>query len=245
MKPGETELHAYVDGALDAQTRLEVEAYLAQNPADAERVAAYAAQREALHGRYDAVLVEPLPETMRVAPRRRARFGLAALWLAVGIAIGWFAAQVVPPSAPARAASLPRQAAIAHAVYAPEVRHPVEVGADQQEHLVRWLSKRVGAELKAPLLMREGYDLVGGRLLPGDQGAVAQFMYQDAKGRRLTLYVSRKVKDEEATAFRYSKEADVSVFYWVEGSLAYALSGAMPREDLLAVANSVYRQLNP
>jgi anti-sigma factor RsiW len=121
----------------------------------------------------------------------------------------------------------------------------VEVGADQQDHLVRWLSKRLGTDLKAPMLAREGYDLVGGRLLPGAQGAVAQFMYQDSKGGRLTLYVSRVEKDEGDTAFRYSREDDVSVFYWIDGTVAYALSGAMPREELLAVANAVYRQLNP
>jgi anti-sigma factor RsiW len=246
VKAGETELHAYVDGALDAETRRAVEERLAAYPEDAARVADYLAQREALHARYDAVLDEPVPETLRMAaaPRSRPRYALAASWMAVGIALGWLAAQALAP-APARTASLPRQAAIAHAVYLPEVRHPVEVGADQQDHLVRWLSKRLGTDLKAPALAREGYELVGGRLLPGEQGAVAQFMYQDGKGRRLTLYVSRVREDRGDTAFRYSREDGVSVFYWIDGTVAYALSGAMPREDLLAVANVVYKQLNP
>jgi anti-sigma factor RsiW len=248
VKAGDAELHAYVDGALDAETRRAVEAHLAQHPGDQARVDAYLAQRRALHERYDAVLDEPIPETLKfaaAAARTRPRYGLAAGWLLAGIAVGWFAAHAL--SVPqASVASLPRQAAIAHAVYTPEVRHPVEVGADQQEHLVRWLSKRLGTNLKAPLLTREGYELVGGRLLPGGQGGpVAQFMYQDAKGRRLTLYVSRVVRDEGDTAFRYSREDDVSVFYWIDGTVAYALSGAMSREDLLAVANVVYKQLNP
>jgi hypothetical protein len=105
-----------------------------------------------------------------------------------------------------------------HAVYSPEVRHPVEVGAAEQEHLVNWLSKRLGAKLRAPLLTREGYELVGGRLLPGDSGAVAQFMYQDAKGKRLTLYVSRLAAENRDTAFRFSQEDKVAVFYWTRGS---------------------------
>ena len=49
-----------------------------------------------------------------------------------------------------------RQAAVAHAVYAPEVRHPVEVSAAQQEHLVQWLSKRLGRPLKIPDLVGTG-----------------------------------------------------------------------------------------
>jgi anti-sigma factor RsiW len=125
------------------------------------------------------------------------------------------------------------------------VRHPVEVGAAEQEHLVNWLSKRLGAKLRAPLLTKEGYELVGGRLLPGDTGAVAQFMYQDAKGKRLTLYVSRLAAESRDTAFRFSQEDKVAVFYWIDGRLGYALSGELPKAELLEVATSVYRQLNP
>jgi anti-sigma factor RsiW len=124
------------------------------------------------------------------------------------------------------------------------VRHPVEVGADQQEHLVNWLSKRLGQQLKAPTLAKEGFDLVGGRLLPGESGPVAQFMYQDARGQRLTLYVSRSNANRD-TAFRFSQEDRVSVFYWVDGKLGYALSSELPKERLLAVATTVYQQLNP
>ena len=40
-------------------------------------------------------------------------------------------------------ATLPQRAALAQAVYEPEVLHPVEVGAEQEAHLVKWLSKRL------------------------------------------------------------------------------------------------------
>ena len=72
-----------------------------------------------------------------------------------------------------------RQAAGVHAVYQPEQRHPVEVGAARQDHLVQWLSKRLGRPLKVPVLSTQGFELVGGRLLPGDASARAQFMYQN------------------------------------------------------------------
>ena len=130
-------------------------------------------------------------------------------------------------------------------MYAPEVRHPVEVGANDEEHLVRWLSKRVGTNLKAPQLSAVGYDLVGGRLLSGPQGPVAQFMYQDGRGQRLTLYVSRQKGEPRDTAFRFSQEDRVSVFYWVDGNFGYALSGEIGKQQLLKVADVVYKQLNP
>jgi anti-sigma factor RsiW len=246
MKPSDNELHAYVDDHLDAESRRVVEAHLAQAPEDAARVAAYREQNAALHAAFDPVLDEPVPDRLRhISARRRAGpIAVAAGWLALGAVIGWFANALLTDR-PHALMSFSRQAALAHAVYSPEVRHPVEVGAAEQEHLVNWLSKRVGAKLRAPVLVAEGYELVGGRLLPGESGAVAQFMYQDGKGKRLTLYVSRLAGKQRDTAFRFSQEDKVSVFYWIDGTLGYALSGELPKADLLNVATTVYKQLNP
>ena len=246
MKLSENELHAYVDGELDGESRRAAEAQLAQAPEDAARVAAYQEQNAALRALYDPVLDEPVPARLRHPYVRQSavRVAIVAAWLATGALLGWFAHAVLTES-PHALGSFSRQAAIAHAVYSPEVRHPVEVGAAEQEHLVNWLSKRLGTKLKAPVLTAEGYELVGGRLLPGDQGAVAQFMYQDSKGKRLTLYVSRLAGKQRDTAFRFSQEEKVSVFYWIDGALGYALSGELPKQELLGIATVVYKQLNP
>jgi anti-sigma factor RsiW len=247
MKPSDYELHGYVDDCLDAEGRRVVEAHLAQTPEDAARVAAYREQNAALHAAFDPVLDEPLPDRLlpvRTARRAGASAAIALAWFALGAVLGWFA-NVLLTERPHALTSFSRQAALAHAVYSPEVRHPVEVGAAEQEHLVNWLSKRVGAKLRAPVLTAEGYELVGGRLLPGESGAVAQFMYQDGKGKRLTLYVSRVTGKPADTAFRFSQEDKVSVFYWIDGPLGYALSGELPKGDLLAIANAVYKQINP
>jgi anti-sigma factor RsiW len=248
MKLSDNELHAYVDDLLDAESRRAVEAHLAQAPEDAARVAAYREHNAALHAAFDPVLDEPVPDRMRHVGASRgarpARVAVAAGWLALGVAIGWFANAFLTDR-PHALVSFSRQAALAHAVYSPEVRHPVEVGAAEQEHLVNWLSKRVGVKLRAPVLTAEGYELVGGRLLPGESGAVAQFMYQDGKGKRLTLYVSRLAGKQRDTAFRFSQEDKVSVFYWIDGALGYALSGELPKADLLNVATAVYKQINP
>jgi len=139
-----------------------------------------------------------------------------------------------------------RRAVVAHATYAPEVRHPVEVGADQEAHLVAWLSKRLGAPVRAPKLESVGYNLVGGRLLPGDGSPTAQFMYQCQYGTRVTLYLRTDAASNRETAFRYAREGNVRVFYWVDRKLGYALSSSdISKEDLNKVANAVYQQLNP
>jgi anti-sigma factor RsiW len=99
-------------------------------------------------------------------------------------------------------------------------------------------------DLKVPMLAKEGFELLGGRLLPGNEGQpVAQFMYQDQTGKRLTLYVTPPHKGDKVTAFRFAQEGPVSVFYWIDDECGYALSGELDRPALAKVATAVYRQL--
>ncbi len=244
----ETELQAYVDGQLPATRAAEVAQYLALHEDDAQRIAAYRRQNEVMKEIFDPVLTEPVPVDLLPRIRRTGgtlqRYAMVAMLMAVSGVAGW---QLHAYVAAERAQSfyLARVAAVAHAVYSPEVRHPVEVGADQEEHLVRWLSKRLGTTLKIPHLAAVGYSLVGGRLLSSERGPAAQFMYQDAKGQRLTLYVRVSSEGREQTAFRFAQENSVRVFYWLDGRIGYALSGETDRGELLRVAEAVYRQLNP
>jgi anti-sigma factor RsiW len=97
-------------------------------------------------------------------------------------------------------------------------------------------------------LVAAGYRLLGGRLLPpaGEVGAapVALFMYENAQGKRLSLLVRREATATD-TAFRFAQQGATNVFYWVDGPLGYALAGDVGRDELSAVAQGVYRQLNP
>ena len=250
----EADLQAYADERLADARRAEVEAWLATRPEDAERIAGYRAQRDMLHALYDPVLDEPVPERLRAAMRgggRSRAIARVAGWVALGAALGVLAGwQLRALQAPVRVAqgegmSMARRAAVAHVTYSPEIRHPVEVGADQEAHLVAWLSKRLGTPLNVPHLGTLGYSLVGGRLLPGERGPVAQFMYQDARGARLTLYVRTNADENRETYFRFAQERGVGVFYWLDRKLGYALSGEIDKSELLRVATAVYRQLNP
>ncbi len=252
----EADLQAYADGRLAPERRAAVEAWLAARPEDAERITAYERLRAELRAQYEPVLGEPLPDRLKRAARPAHRWtrvaaaaGWAALGAAIGVAGGWqLHAEWRAPAAVSAdvGAAMARRAAVAHATYSPEVRHPVEVGVDQEAHLVAWLSKRLGAPLRPPQLEAVGYSLLGGRLLPGDNGPVAHFMYQSSRGTRVTLYVRTEMAGNRETAFRYSREGNVGVFYWVDRKLGYALSsGDMSKDDLLSIANAVYQQLNP
>jgi len=246
----EQDLHAWLDGELAPEQREEVERYLASHPEEAARVEAYRRNAQALHAHFDPVIDEPVPARLvRVQGTSRPRvlrYAAVVAWLAIGGAAGWHLHAL--KAAGAARSEIPgwaHRAAVAHVVYSPEVRHPVEVPADQEPHLTTWLSKRLGTPLRVPKLEGVGYQLVGGRLLPGEQGPAAHFMYQDAQGQRLTLYVRVNRDQGRETAFRFAQEGNVRVFYWIDRGLGYALSGEVGKDDLLRVATAVYQHLNP
>jgi len=257
----EAELQAYVDTALTEARCAEVEEYLAAHPEESERVRAYQTQKQALKALFKPVLDEPLPERLQtlsspppaaVDTQKRpflARWSLqriaAGLLVAlVGGVAGWLGhAQYQAADRQVQLVPLPRQAAVAHVVFSPDVRRPVEVSADQEDQLVAWLSKRLGTPVRPPKLAAIGYELIGGRLLPGNSGPVAQFMYHDASGQRLTLYVTTENAANRDTGFRFAKEGPVNVFYWIDGKFGYALSAGIDKSELARVATAVYDQL--
>ncbi len=243
----EDRLHAYVDAQSTDAERREVEELLARDASSAARVRAYEEQNRALHDLFDPVLDEP--HALKVPTNdavRWQRWGGLAATLVLGVALGfiargWFSTM---PSRP----PIAREVALAHAAYVPEVRHPVEVAASEEQHLVSWLSKRLATPIRAPSLVTAGYQLLGGRLLPpthsSDPAPMALLMYENAQGRRLSLLVKRESTNAE-TAFRYSEDGPSRVFYWIDGPLGYALAGDLPKEELQTIARLVYRQLNP
>jgi len=211
-----------------------------------EEARMHAEQTAMLKRAFDSVMSEPIPARMYLRRPAWLDYARAAMLVGLGVAIG-LAIPILrdtPANPVVAAAPLPARAARAHLVYSPEVRHPVEVEAKEHDHLVKWLSKRLNMQLKVPVLATEGFELLGGRLLPGPEGPVAQFMYQDATGKRLTLYVTKPSKNDNTTAFRFAQEGAVSVFYWIDRECGYALSGEIEKPLLARVASSVYRQLD-
>lgn len=266
-------LSAWLDGELPPAEQAAVAAWLQAHPDEAARVRLWAADRDALRARLAPLADEPLPERWRAevlqGGRRRAAWPLAraaGLLVAGGVLGGLIATGVLwqftpagpalqarldgqPPATPAALAWTGRAAA-AHAVYAPEVRHPVEVNVAQgdpaeqhaqEQHLVRWLSKRLDMAVRLYDLRPQGFELVGGRLLPDATGPSAQLMYQDAAGQRVTLYL-RRPEPGSSTAFAYRREGGLGMFYWAEDGYGCALVGPLPKDRLLALAEAVYRQ---
>ncbi|MBX5143861.1 anti-sigma factor family protein [Rhizobium lentis] len=248
----EADLHAYADGELPAAARAHIEAYLADNPDEAAMVAEWQAQNAGIRSLFagyekvrdtDPQLVTP-PSTASLRARRWAMAAAALLVFALGAVSGHYGSTLLerPELQLAGSETLPKQAETAFTVYAAEVRHPVEVFADEEAHLATWLGKRLEIEnLKIPNLHPLGFKLVGGRLLPVDGRPGAMFMYENQAGERLTVMVGRN-KENRTTSFRFASSGNVETFYWIDGELGYAVTGEISRETLRGVAEECYRQ---
>ncbi|CAJ94514.1 Transmembrane transcriptional regulator RsiW (anti-sigma-W factor) [Cupriavidus necator] len=269
----EADLHAYADGQLSGARRAAVEAYLAQHPEAAAQVAVWRRQADALHGALDPVLNEPVPlaalppglhgDRKRNAARTRPRWAMAlaatcasVALLAVGGALGWRAHDRLGGSTLVLAPGerFAREALATHAVYAPEMRHPVEVAATEEAHLIAWLSKRLGTALQVPDLRAQGFHLIGGRLGVAEGGPSAILMYEADDGTRLSLQLRRMAQGTPDTGFRVERmpgagsrrpaagRDPMMAFYWIDRDLGFALAGPLERARLLTVAQMVYQQ---
>ncbi|WP_431857701.1 anti-sigma factor family protein [Azospirillum sp.] len=256
------DLHAYVDGWLDGDRRLAVERWLADDPEAARKVEDYRAQAALLHEIFDPVLREEhVPETQDLADRLKGRIAgndnrpawyakpwvrmaAAVMLLVSGAAGGYFGrgASIPSPAQQQQRQNLltfAEEAAQAHRFYTADERYQVEMGADDPGALDSFLSQRVGKEVFGPDLSKVGYRLVGGRSLPTDLGAGAQYMYINDQGKRITLFAGSAPQGQN-NSFSFAQKGDVATFYWVEGQLAYALIGRLSRDELLGITKAVY-----
>ncbi len=254
----EDDLQAWVDGRLTPEDAGAVETYFAAHPEVRQRWSQYAEQREELRAAFAGKPETPIPARLRVArllsERRRrrhrqfARVAAAIAFLIAGGIVGWGARDLLPAltssASAVLASSVFDDAIAAHRTFSVETRHPVEVGANEEAHLVQWLSKRLGHQLIVPDLNALGFRLMGGRLLPADSGPAALFMYEDGEGTRLSCYYL-VVEVGGETEFKFREQNGVSAFYWIDDGLAYAIAANAPRDLLLKVAEAVYQQNSP
>ena len=256
----ERDIHLALDGELPAEQREDFEAWLEAHPEMKVRSQRYEADRARLRAAVEALGAEPVPARLTQLVTRKGampaagqgrwwtwRYAAAAaaamiLLLAGGLA-GFGIGQWTAPAGYDEEAALVDGAIAAHKIYAAEQRHVVEVGAEEKDHLQSWLSKRVGVPLVAPDLRDHGFELVGGRLLPGSQErSAAQFMYQDKDGNRVSVYVLQEAK-HAGSEYGIVEEGGTYSYYWLDQGYGCAVTGTIPEPVLTALAKSAYAQL--
>lgn len=242
---GEDDLHGYVDGVLTPSRRAAVEAYLADHADVAARVAAYAAQRDALRAAYAPIADEPIPVRLKpehIRNRRRPLIGQAAAvcaFLAIGAAGGWWAHHEAPHNG---IMSLAQEGVASYAVYAPDPIRPVEVKASDSAELIDWASKRLNHRITVPDLTASGYRLLGGRIVVTPHGPAVMMMYVDDTGERLAL-VSRPMTIDKNRRMAPHDEDGVSGYVWSDNGIGYDLVGRASTSVLHPLADEARRQI--
>jgi anti-sigma factor RsiW len=247
----ERDIHLALDGELPPDDRVGFDRWLDAHPDMQALAQRFGDNREQLKAGLDPILDEPVPERLsRMVEASNTgsargshlwRYAAAAALFALGGLAGYFAAPQLSSNTPALV-QMADSAIDAHNIYSNEKLHVVEVGADQRDHLQGWLSKRVGVKLVAPDLKNQGFELIGGRLLPSGRKTAAQFMYQDATGNRVSLYVTRDETGAD-TGYRVLEWNGSRAIYWLDGGYGCAVAGAAPEKLLSAIADATYSQL--
>ncbi|WP_155524489.1 anti-sigma factor family protein [Oleisolibacter albus] len=259
----EDDLTAYIDGQLDLPRQAVVEQWLAGHPAVAARVMADKSLSDLL--RVGCVAPE-VPPTRLVATdqlagrlqrqlllrlvRRGVQRGLAACLL---IAVGWGLNAMSPGfTAPADAAlPVPVFADEAAEAFHTALRERVAergLADDAVEEVAHLASADPDIPVPLPSPQGRGWQLLGARLAPWDEGDAAQVFWRDKHGDLLVIFA---VEDPGS---RPPRPLDLvpqvvgidgrPVVYWRQGAYAYAVTGTVSRGKLVRFANGAASATN-
>ncbi len=249
----DAELHAFADGQLPKARLLPMAAYLAEHPQAASQIASWQAQNAAIRALFtEEAALTPDEDLLRVRQIKTKavaysywKLAIAASVLLVGggLAGAWLDPFVRPSAKEiiAYGEQLADESVADFKIYAREKIHPVEVWADQKEHLVRWLTHTVGGPVLAPDLSDHGFKLVGGRLVTFHGMPGALIMYENTNGVRVTILSCRNA-GERTEPLTLDREGEITTSYWTSTAASYAISGPLDPKLMQGVADTVLKQ---
>ncbi|ANH68346.1 anti-sigma factor [Mitsuaria sp. 7] len=247
MKPApvvEEDLHAFVDGALDAARRKEVQDHLDRDPDAATAVTRLIAQRQLLRSAFSPIVDEPVPERLQLktllAQRREPptwQWRLAAavlIALGVGSVGGWQVRDRWEPSS--GIAALAGEARSSYLAYAADAPEDLD-----RERLLRLVSDKLQRPVEIPDLSAAGYRFAGGRLVATVHGPAGMFFYDRTDGTRMAVMLRPMAVEKEAPMMAQTTGA-VGGYSWAMRGLGYSVVGTESPTTLHPVADEVRRQ---
>lgn len=248
------ELEAFVDGELPEADHRRVSAALATDDALRAKLAEISdAKRRLSTASFVDEGDDPALETIAAklehqlkSKRRRwllrTGAGLAVLMF-VFAAAGWYGHERFAPSGPTQVGevALPAfvaDAAGAHEIFAFDAVHPVEFTSSDETVMRGWFKQHLGKTADVPNIEHLGFDLVGGRLLGGAQGAMAQILYENDKGDRVSLVLAKRPTGG-GKELRLMKVGKSFASYWSENELSWAVVEDAPGADITSIASHV------
>lgn len=246
----ERDLHAYVDGLLDAQRARQVQEYLKRHPDKLKQVEDYRQYNELLRQAHQDVAQEPVPmRLLSIVDRPRqslwpsiTRMAAVGALCVVSAGGGWLAAMqgglgtsgdnglvqnflqqiATNTSAPFESMSVKK----------------LDIQSGEQTDPLNWLTQKVALEMEAPNLAAAGYTMQSRRLITRGAQEFVELTYVNSSGDAVMLYMKTRW-EKDAPTIEFVQKDDQSIAFWEEGPLVYALSGALDRERAVKIAELV------
>lgn len=248
-RPQEDELQAYVDGRLEPAAEARIEDYLAASPEEHSRIESYRRHKALLrHALLESAAAagRASPETSRFERQLRRSLRphgrtMPLAQIAAGFAIfclGALSHVGLEAYSDWRMPAALETATKAHQVFSAERQRPVEIPGSRRAEMARWFERHLGTEVEIPDLSSLALRLVGGRLLASAEGPMAQLLYEDRQGNRLTLYLTAEETDV-GNEVEVVKVAGFAAGFWQDGEITYTIVADMEADALLALAAEV------
>lgn len=253
FRVSEDKLQEYIDGRLSEQDEAAVAAQLLADPEQARYVQRLREQDKALKALGANILSEPIPERLKsvlssarqhgpkpiTRLRRQRRFEALAYAgaLAAGLVVGWFGHANYYTGTKATDLAL-LTGAEAHRFYSQQKDYPIEFGADREAKLAERIQQIFGREVARPDLADLGYSYLGGRLLPWSGGPIGLQLYENDKGRRVSVLVWSRDNPPEHISELPVMDGVRTAYGWKDG-LSYAVVCDQDNDDFDRLANAV------
>jgi len=237
-KISEADIQGYIDRAVDPETSVRVEGYLANRPEEFSRVRE-TREDMALLRRAFTVLEAQIPDrhigdTVRLVlehtPRRGAagtplRLRIAAMvaFLFVGsVAVfGIKVSMTVPAYADA--------AALAYLHLAKSHADAEEGLATDPRGLIEWLNERTGLLIRVPFAEEHGFNLIDGQLTSFDRHAAGVLVYEDWRRHRVVIFVTR-VSEKDEPKPHFARAHSIHIDYWSHSGVGVVIAAADKRD---------------
>ena len=113
----------------------------------------------------------------------------------------------------------------AHQAFLADLTRPVEITAADEPRLTRWIQHSLAGPLRIPNLQRQGWSLIGGRVVPGQHSPAAFLVYGNGTDR-MGLYIARTLAlpGSEPKVLDGGGIDAANIAYWTQGPFSYALT---------------------
>jgi anti-sigma factor RsiW len=229
------DLHAFIDGALDAERAEQVRQALAENPALAERVTLFRADKAMFKTAYAPLADRPLPPEWEARIRRKSQAG----WRKIYVIAAALLLVAVSPLAWRYIVRAPNSDVVETALEAREASGQGDIVIGDGRNAARYdvaLRRAVVSNVHIPDLSRMGYRLRGLTVY----GTAAEILYRGPQDQLFTLYVRRS---DGTARFDQFERRGLRVCIWQDDQISTVMAGDISAAAMQRLATLSYTGL--